>query len=809
MGNLRNILSVDGQIVITFNTDKRFPPQPNLSACDKGPKLRQMHLPYFESNAFPYLCAVPAAPDYSGAILGQLNLTTEEFPIIKTASGFRLDPKLATSWLRLENLLSGIARILLESAQPSLPSEYRFPPYPHTLGYQDTFDSSLEATHAVQRSRDAFQPLIAHVAWAAILHRGIRYLSACKAQSRGNESKILAKVDLDEGWSDLLINKHKVHPAFVNELKVSAVCNFSIERAGVVVRNPKGWVFNDRIQSLVISSVPVWLIWGESPNHFPEETWTPELAHIFVPSAKELQSALRRTAKDTQVIENPMYGVKRIVETKIDRPENLKGTKNGGPDVHEWINRRKAMIKEAILSADEDKRAEWQQRQIGSERNQCPTKDGPLVYEWKRDQNHFPVRIRVGSSKVAQTWTLFGDRQRWFNCALNEWELCSELDPSDTPQSVEPELSSVEQAQDEVIEGWLPLQELEEQVNVAMLSRLNAFQLEADEIVVNTPTETQVSKIGLDAYPLLSTRFGFSYTPGEKYASISKVPIKLEKAIRIVGGRLVQQESEPSTIPSGLEASFIQYTMFLDAIGRTAEEGSELELPPAICDLYPENRRFLGKLPSPIRIRPVQAEDKIFYFLNHELDECLAWQLAVTDPCTALHAVRLKPSSIAELTREFIRCRTPFFTFKISGEDREGSNLGLPGLRKCSGIRIGLGVRPLGHVFNNTDYVAYEAVQKRLLTNQRIAWAAIKRGGILSRLASGLVDEEDVLDGPSGIANDHPVQIKVKKNGCSLTYYDDGISEEEIATFVGLYSNQGSKSVSCARWLTFILIQDP
>lgn len=84
-----------------------------------------------------------------------------------------------------------------------------------------------------------------------------------------------------------------------------------------------------------------------------------------------------------------------------------------------------------------------------------------------------------------------------------------------------------------------------------------------------------------------------------------------------------------------------------------------------------------------------------------------------------------------------------------------------------------------------------------------------KTRGILSRLASGLVDEEDVLDGPSGIANDHPVQIKVKKNGCSLTYYDDGISEEEIATFVGLYSNQGSKSVSCARWLTFILIQDP
>lgn len=790
MGIVRNILFVDGQIVVAFNTDKRFPPQINVSACDRGPKLRQMHLPYYESNGFPYLCAVPAAPDYSGAILGQLNLMADHLPIIKTASGFRLDPNLATSWIRLESLLSGLAMILLESAQPSLPSEYRFPPYPHALGYQNTFDSSLEAAHAIQRSRDAFQPLIAHVSWAAILHRGILYSSVCKAQCRGNE--ILAKVDLDEGWSDLLINKHKVHPAFVNELKASALCNFSIERAGVVVRNPKRWVFNNRIQSLIISSVPVWLIWGESPNHLPEETWTPELAHIFVPSAKELQSALRRTAKDTQAIENPMYGVERIAETKINRhvSENLKGTKNGELDVHEWINRRKAMIKEAISSADEDKRAEWQQRQIGSERNQCPTKDGPVVYEWKRDQNHFPVRIRVGSSKVAQTWTLFGDRQRWFNCVLNEWELCSELDPSDTPQSVEPESSFVEQAQDVELEGWLPLQELKGQVNVAMLSRLSAFQ--ADEIVVSTPsTEAQVSKTGLDAYLSLSTRNGFSYTLGEKYVSISKAPTKLEKAIRIVGGRFVQQESEPSTIPSGMEASFIQYTMFLDAIGRTTEEGSELEVPPAICDLYPENRRYLGKLPSPIRIRPVQAENKILYFLDHELDECLAWQLAVTDPCAALHAVRLKSSSIVELTREFIKCRTPFFTFKISGEDREGGNLSLPGLRNYTGNRIGLGERPLGHVLDNADYVAYEAVRKRLLNNQRIARAAIKRGLILSRLASGLVDEEDILDGPSALASDHPVQIKVTKNGCSLTYYDDGISEEEIATFVGLYSIQG------------------
>lgn len=156
--------------------------------------------------------------------------------------------------------------------------------------------------------------------------------------------------------------------------------------------------------------------------------------------------------------------------------------------------------------------------------------------------------------------------------------------------------------------------------------------------------------------------------------------------------------------------------------------------------------------------------------------------------------MRLKSSSIVELTREFIKCRTPFFTFKVSGEDREGGNLGLPGFRNYTGNRIGLGERPLGHVLDNADYVAYEAVQKRLLNNQRIARAVIKRGLILSRLASSLVDKEDVFDGPSGLASDHPVQIKVTKNGCSLTYYDDGISEEEIATFVGLYSIQGSKS---------------
>lgn len=109
------------------------------------------------------------------------------------------------------------------------------------------------------------------------------------------------------------------------------------------------------------------------------------------------------------------------------------------------------------------------------------------------------------------------------------------------------------------------------------------------------------------------------------------------------------------------------------------------------------------------------------------------------------------------------------------------------------GNRIGLGTRPLGHVLDLSDYIGYEAVKTKLVQDKRIARAVVKRGGIIARLASGVVDEYDVLDGPTWHADGKFLYITLASNGEMREYFDDDISLEELATFVGLYNFYSGK----------------
>lgn len=78
-----------------------------------------------------------------------------------------------------------------------------------------------------------------------------------------------------------------------------------------------------------------------------------------------------------------------------------------------------------------------------------------------------------------------------------------------------------------------------------------------------------------------------------------------------------------------------------------------------------------------------------------------------------------------------------------------------------------------------------------LLQDKRIARAVVKRGRIISRLAEGLVDEYDVLDGPAWKEDGKCVRVSLSVDVIARDYFDDDISLEELATFVGLYSFKG------------------
>lgn len=296
--------------------------------------------------------------------------------------------------------------------------------------------------------------------------------------------------------------------------------------------------------------------------------------------------------------------------------------------------------------------------------------------------------------------------------------------------------------------------------------------------------------IGMTAMSILHDRLGFAFrSQTTTFPTALKKQWTLSKAMRVIG----DGKRRPTfTVPVGAEVAAIQFIMHLDAVGHP--DNSFTDIPASLCDIYSENPDYIANIRSSIRVQIVKAEGCPMYVLHHRDEECPPWLLAVTDSVTALQAVRSNPNSIHEIVLRFIRSRTSFRTLKKSRATVVAQTTDAGHKRpRTPRRRIGLGERPIGHRPNISDYAAYEGARAQLLVDQRIARAAIKRGGILSRLVGNSVDDCDILDGPSMFVNDLPLQVYLNEDGNKITYIDDDISEQEISVLVGLYSIRPGK----------------
>lgn len=813
LASRRSVFLLNETLIIAYNTSQPYPQQ--ISSNPDFLSLRRLHLPSYESNNAPYLCAAPAIPEYTGALLGRLKQTEFHFPIVEKHGKFRLDPLLAKSWLSLEKALNHIGIILVFSAQPYFSLDYRFPPAPSEFGFLREFNSRHDAMVATQKSRNAFQILIAHCAWGAMLHRAraMRYdLAKEKNTSDGFQPTLEMLKAWDAGWKSILRDKHNIRPAWLDALIQSSIFDFSIRRAGLVVRKPEDWIYADMVPFLVMSNVPVWLIWGEpkvspvsiswpvpmkesyGPNYYERQyahVWTgcPETGNCrILPSTP---AVLYSDDKDRRVGEVD-DGLKPTSDISLsDNPDSrVRVASVDEPGIFEWICKRKEDIKLAKAKATPEQLHRYLQRQQTADSYECPGRRGATVFEWEANEAGHLMRRLVNRASVPQVWSLYGNKQRWYNCVRNEWELCQELDPTDTPCDLDSEYNDgvvgyectlindtvhVCHSDSQSMPIWneRPSHIVDCDVNACLIN----FQTDGSSSFIGEFTTT----IGRDILLFLSQRFGFAYDRTVTYLPSSKAQWSLAKTMSIVGD---SKSERTLRLPEGLEASAIQFLMHLATIGHP--DASVTDIPPALCDLYQENKSYLAQIQSFVSIQTVNAGGMPLYLLRHSQDDDREWILAVADPCVALSAIRSDPPTITDFAIGLIRARTPFLTLRRStSQNLMGTSRPVS---KHKQRRLGLGERPPGHKLDKFDYIVYEAERVRLLKNPRIARAAVKHGGILSRLVYDLIDECDILNGPSSSALEYPFNVTTTFNGEEVTFYDDSLSDEEISLLVGLYS---------------------
>ncbi|KAF8201321.1 hypothetical protein K438DRAFT_1581956, partial [Mycena galopus ATCC 62051] len=112
----------------------------------------------------------------------------------------------------------------------------------------------------------------------------------------------------------------------------------------------------------------------------------------------------------------------------------------------------------------------------------------------------------------------------------------------------------------------------------------------------------------------------------------------------------------------------------------------------------------------------------------------------------------------------------------------------------------GLGLRPKGFRATLAEYVRYELARNRILHSKR-GKLALKKGGVVARLARGIVDPQTVCSGPTK---------NVHKDGhciwdgipTSPAYWDDAFTEEEVDIICGLYEHDGTQKKFASWWPT-------
>ncbi len=153
------------------------------------------------------------------------------------------------------------------------------------------------------------------------------------------------------------------------------------------------------------------------------------------------------------------------------------------------------------------------------------------------------------------------------------------------------------------------------------------------------------------------------------------------------------------------------------------------------------------------------------------------WKIAVCSVPDVLFILRLDSNlNDYEIAQELLNRGMPFVTL-----------LPAPGTTINPAPTILRRLRLSGYCFGQADYVSYCLERDELLRNPRIARQALKRGGIIWRLATDRATFQNVLVGPTLVA----ILLRQCTSFSSLTnntlWIDDVLDSSETDALSGVY----------------------
>lgn len=219
-------------------------------------------------------------------------------------------------------------------------------------------------------------------------------------------------------------------------------------------------------------------------------------------------------------------------------------------------------------------------------------------------------------------------------------------------------------------------------------------------------------------------------------------------------------------------------------------------LPVKLDDLSEENPWSLSSVIPFERIH--RLSDTLFILPLPEY-KGVNWLLGVTSPRALLYVYRLvranlQSHSVISVAHSLLEYHIPFRTLLRLPTDPYNK----PIMRHFQPDSL----IDENHVFTRNDFDTAMLRAKDILTSP-VGRAAFLRGGILGRIAEEFLSPSDSLDGPSTEVTRHRRGFFSSGEGGGQCYWDDDLTENEIAAICGTYLIHTGKSINQTFYIIF------
>ncbi|KAJ4469377.1 hypothetical protein C8J55DRAFT_492089 [Lentinula edodes] len=432
-------------------------------------------------------------------------------------------------------------------------------------------------------------------------------------------------------------------------------------------------------------------------------------------------------------------------------------------DLLTFIERREAHRLKAIASESSLARQSRLQREENARKDRPPGKKGARVYYWDLVEG-IRVRTAVGRSNYEDIWERYGSRQRRYDSVADEWEVCTDLDPDDVPDYHDLDF------EDDDDDYFISVQaHMNEQTghhmgvvsSEAYLTRLHSSKDDSSVASIEFPDSIE---------DVARHRLGFL---SQRVPDNRNIVLK-SQAWKNVLGLLGSGRHPPNPEPDDYVK--LQLSTFTAGLLNAVD----LRHAPQAYDLAVKDSTLRPVITFEIDV--LSSHNGQFFLIQaKDASDSDPFLIALRSAATVMEISRRKwGPGTEDIIKQLINQGMSFNTLMPSYPPRHHRSI--PCRRPAM-----LGFRPVGFVPTLQDYRSYEAARNDFLRSAR-GRAALLAGGIIARLARGVVNENDIYDGPT----EHALQkgeraLCVLEEGASRAFWDDQLTLEEMDLICGSY----------------------